>query len=81
MSDDTKLTTIANTVDIESSTEEATKITVKNISYNGVVYTSEWTTDGLKVPIVVSSKPFFLLIPREEVIKMFKDIIEELSHT
>lgn len=75
----------SNSIEVASNSEEVSKITVNSISTTSTTYSPEWTTDGLKVPMIVtingSNNPFFLLIPREEVIKMFKDINEELSHT
>lgn len=85
MSDEIKTNSSDNSVEVESSSEEVSKITVNSISTTSTTYSPEWTTDGLKVPMLISingsNNPFFLLILREEVVKMFKDINEELSHT
>ena len=55
-----------------------------SISFNGVEFKAIWETEGLKIPMVVNNgdgnKPFYLRIPRDEVIKMFTDILDQLSH-
>ena len=66
-----------------SSTIE--KITASNIRFNGVEFKAEWVTEGLKIPMVLNNgdgnHPYYFLITREEIVKMFKDINEEFSHT
>lgn len=58
--------------------------TASSISFNGVEFKAVWETEGLKIPMVVNNgdgnKPFYLRIPRDEVIKMFTDILDQLSH-
>ena len=55
-----------------------------SIGFNGVEFRAIWETEGLKIPMVVNNgdgnKPFYLRIPRDEVIKMFADILDQLSH-
>lgn len=79
-----QINTNNSSIDIEPS-DEISKITVKSFTINNTTYSSEWTTDGFKIPMVVNingtNTPVFLLVPRDEVVKMFKDINEELSHT
>lgn len=59
-------------------------ITASSISLNGVGFKAVWETEGLKIPMVVNNgdgnKPFYLRIPRDEVIKMLIDILDQLSH-
>ena len=59
-------------------------ITASFIGFNGVEFRAIWETEGLKIPMVVNNgdgnKPFYLRIPRDEVIKMFADILDQLSH-
>lgn len=59
-------------------------ITASSIGFNGVEFKAVWETEGLKIPMVVNNgdgnKPFYLRIPRDEVIKMFTDILDQLSH-
>lgn len=59
--------------------------TINTIRLNGVDLTASWESDGLKIPMAifdgVDKKVFYMRIPRDEVIKMFKDINEQLSHT
>lgn len=59
-------------------------LTASSISFNGVEFKAVWETEGLKIPMVVNNcngnKPFYLRIPRDEVIKMFADILDQLSH-
>lgn len=59
-------------------------LTASSISFNGVEFKAIWETEGLKIPMVVNNrdgnKPFYLRIPRDEVIKMFTDILDQLSH-
>ena len=61
------------------------KVTVNSLTFEGVEFEASWETDGLKIPMVVNNGngnfPFFLRIKRDQVIKMFKDINEHLSHT
>ena len=58
--------------------------TASFISFNGVEFKAVWETEGLKIPMVVNNgdgnKPYYLRIPRDEVIKMFTDILDQLSH-
>ena len=58
--------------------------TASSISFNGVEFKAVWETEGLKIPMVANNgdgnKPFYLRIPRDEVIKMFTDILDQLSH-
>ena len=58
--------------------------TASSISFNGVEFKAVWETEGLKIPMVVNNgdgnKPFYLRIPRDEVVKMFTDILDQLSH-
>lgn len=59
-------------------------ITASSIGFNGVEFKAVWETEGLKIPMVVNNgdgnKPFYLRIPRDEVVKMFTDILDQLSH-
>lgn len=59
-------------------------LTASSISFNEVEFKAVWETEGLKIPMVVNNgdgnKPFYLRIPRDEVIKMFTDILDQLSH-
>ena len=59
-------------------------ITASSIGFNGVEFKAVWETEGLKIPMVVNNgdgnKPYYLRIPRDEVIKMFADILDQLSH-
>lgn len=61
------------------------KITVNSLTFEGVEFEASWETDGLKIPMVINNGdgnfPFFLRIKRDQLIKMFKDINEHLSHT
>ena len=58
--------------------------TASSISFNGVEFRAVWETEGLKIPMVVNNgdgnKPYYLRIPRDEVIKMFTDLLDQLSH-
>ena len=59
-------------------------LTASSISFNGVEFKAVWETEGLKIPIVVNNgygnKPFYLRTPRDEAVKMFTDILDQLSH-
>ena len=59
-------------------------LTASSISFNGVEFKAVWETEGLKIPMVVNNgdgnKPYYLRIPRDEVIKMFTDLLDQLSH-
>ena len=59
-------------------------LTASSTSFNGVEFRAVWETEGLKIPMVVNNgdgnKPFYLRIPRDEVVKMFTDILDQLSH-
>lgn len=59
-------------------------LTASSISFNGVKSRAVWETEGLKIPMVAYSgdgnMPFYLRIPRDEVVKMFTDILDQLSH-
>ena len=59
-------------------------ITASSIGFNGVEFKAVWETEGLKIPMVVNNgdgnKPYYLRIPRDEVIKMFTDLLDQLSH-
>lgn len=54
-------------------------ITVSSVLFNGVKFQAVWETDGLKIPLIGNNgrgnRPFYLRIPRNEVIKMFSDIL------
>lgn len=58
--------------------------TANSIAFNGVEFRAIWETEGLKVPMVINNgegnKPFYLRIPRDEVVKMVADILDQLSH-
>lgn len=58
--------------------------TANSIVFNGVEFKAIWETEGLKVPMVINNgegnKPFYLRIPRDEVVKMVADILDQLSH-
>ena len=58
--------------------------TANSIGFNGVEFKAVWETEGLKIPMVINNgegnKPFYLRIPRDEVVKMFTDILDQLSH-
>lgn len=59
--------------------------TVTSINIDDNVFRPVWETEGLKIPSVttINGRPnlYYMRIPREEVAKMVKDIMEELSHT
>ena len=59
-------------------------LTASSIIFNGFEFKAIWETEGLKIPMVVNNgdgnKPFYLRIPRDEVVKMFADILDQLSH-
>lgn len=59
-------------------------LTASSISFNGIEFKAIWETEGLKIPMVVNNgdgnKPYYLRIPRDEVAKMFADILDQLSH-
>lgn len=58
--------------------------TASSINFNGVEFKAVWETEGLKIPMIVNNgdgnRPFYLRIPRDEVIKMLTDILDQLSH-
>ena len=94
MSDNTKEVTTTFKTDtsddvlIGGKTSDSTtvsKVTVNSLTFEGVEFEASWETDGLKIPMVINNGdgnfPFFLRIKRDELIKMFKDINEHLSHT
>ena len=94
MSDNTKeVTTTLETVTSDdvliggnmNDSTTVSKVTVNSLTFEGVEFEASWETDGLKIPMVINNGdgnfPFFLRIKRDEVIKMFKDINEHLSHT
>ena len=94
MSDNTKeVTTTLETVTSDdvlvggnmNDSTTVSKVTVNSLTFNGIEFEASWETDGLKIPMVVNNGydnfPFFLRIKRDELIKMFKDINEHLSHT
>lgn len=68
-----------------SDSTTVSKVTVNSLTFEGVEFEASWETDGLKIPMVINNGagnfPFFLRIKRDQVIKMFKDINEHLSHT
>lgn len=85
MDEDVKTNASDESVVAETSTEVSV-LTAKQINYCGNLYSPVWETEGLKIPMIIrnlngSNTLFYMRIPREEVIKMFKDINEELSHT
>ena len=89
MNNDTKDVTTTVTSDDVASREvikptTVSKVTVNSLTFEGVEFVASWETDGLKIPMAINNGkgnyPFFLRIPRDEVIKMFKDINEQLSH-
>ena len=59
-------------------------LTASSIIFNGFEFKAVWETEGLKIPMVVNNgdgnKPYYLRIPRDEVIKMFTDLLDQLSH-
>ena len=68
-----------------SDSTTVSKVTVNSLTFEGVEFEASWETDGLKIPMVINNGngnfPFFLRIKRDQIIKMFKDINEHLSHT
>lgn len=68
--------------DVDS--KEVSVVTVNSITIGSTVYKPHWETEGLCVPIVFNSnscnKAVYVRIPRDELIKMLKDIQEQLSH-
>lgn len=68
-----------------SDSTTVSKVTVNSLTFEGVEFEASWETDGLKIPMVINNGdgnfPFFLRIKRDQLIKMFKDINEHLSHT
>lgn len=65
----------------DEKTKSISKLTVKEIISSNVHYKATWTTEGLKIPFYVSktNSMYMLLIPRDEVVAMFKDIGGELG--
>ena len=67
-----------------SNSQSIDVLTASSIIFNGFEFKAIWETEGLKIPMVVNNgdgnKPFYLRIPRDEVIKMFTDILDQLSH-
>lgn len=86
MSDNIKYATVDpdTVISVDKSTT-VSKVTVNSLTFEGVEFEASWETDGLKIPMVINNGagnfPFFLRIKRDQVIKMFKDINEHLSHT
>lgn len=86
MSDNIKYATVdPDTVISADKPTTVSKVTVNFLSFKGVEFRASWETDGLKVPMVINNGegnfPFFLRIPRDVIVKMIKDINEQLSHT
>ena len=86
MSDNIKYATVdPDTVISADKSTTVSKVTVNSITFEGVEFEASWETDGLKIPMVINNGagnfPFFLRIKRDQLIKMFKDINEHLSHT
>lgn len=69
----------------ENTTDAVEVLSVTSITCNGTTFTAKWKTEGLEIPMVVndgySNKALYLRIPRDVVVGMFKDIMDELSHT
>lgn len=86
MSDDKHVTAtpVTATLDADKHTT-VSKVTVNSLTFKGVEFEASWETDGLKVPMTINNGegnfPFFLRIPRDVIVKMIKDINEQLSHT
>lgn len=86
MSDNIKYATVdPDTVISADKPTTVSKVTVNSLTFNGIEFGASWETDGLKVPMVINNGegnfPFFLRIPRDVIVKMIKDINEQLSHT
>ena len=86
MSDNIKYATVdPDTVISADKSTTVSKVTVNSLTFEGVEFEASWETDGLKIPMVINNGngnfPFFLRIKRDQLIKMFKDINEHLSHT
>ena len=68
----------------DADSKEVNMVTVNSITVGSTVYKPHWETEGLCVPIVFNSnnasKAVYVRIPRDELIKMLKDIREQLSH-
>lgn len=66
------------------NSREVSMVTVNSITVGNVVYKPHWETEGLCVPIVFNTngnnQAAYVRIPRDELIKMLKDIQEQLSH-
>ena len=75
--------TISGYID-SNSTNEISVVTVSSIVMDGVEFKPRLTTEGLDIPSSYFSKNgnsiYYMRIPRDEVVKMFKDIQEQLSH-
>ena len=71
--------------EVVADSNSVSVMTINTIRFNGVDLTASWESDGLKIPMAifdgVDKRVFYMRIPRDEVIKMFKDINEQLSHT
>ena len=86
MSDNIKYATVdPDTVISADKSTTVSKVTVKTLTFNGIEFEASWETGGLKVPMIINNGegnfPFFLRIPRDVIVKMIKDINEQLSHT
>ena len=87
MSDNIKYATVdPDTVISADKSTTVSKVTVKTLTFNGIEFEASWETNGLKVPMTINNGeggnfPFFLKIPRDVIVKMIKDINEQLSHT
>ena len=85
MAEECKYTTTDGEKYVASNHSQSIDVfTASSISFNGVEFKAVWETEGLKIPMVVNNgdgnKPYYLRIPRDEVIKMFTDILDQLSH-
>lgn len=70
---------------ITNDSNEVAVVTVNSIIVDGVKFKPRWTSEGLEIPSSYFNNngrnvPYYIRIPRDEVVKMFKDIQEELSH-
>lgn len=74
---------------VNSDPKEVSTFTANQIKVGDNVFTAHWETEGLCVPIVytasvdksrIDNRVAYVRISREEIVKMFKDIQEKLSH-
>lgn len=68
-----------------NASKEISAVTVNSIIMDGVEFKPRWTSEGLEIPSSYFNNNgrnilYYMRIPRDEVVKMFKDIQEELSH-